>query len=335
MKKYTLAFAQLLFLTIILACCSNAAADQESIERESPFVVRPFSPIEKQFKANGISYGPYRLGQRPGGHEPSKKEIEQDLQILAGDKWEMIRTYGVEPFVELACQHIRDEKLPIKIMAGAWIATESDAAQKKNNENQIKKVIELANKYPDVVAAVNVGNETQVFWSFHKVKQQTLIKYIRQVRSKIKQPVTVADDFKFWTVDESKAVADEIDFIVAHMYAMWLGQQLEDAVPWTKKTYASVTKKHPGKKVIIGEAGWATKKADHGDQGKLIKGQAGTEQQKIFFHAFRDWVKEEKIGYFYFEAFDEPWKGGNDANEVEKHWGLFRVNRSRKPAVQK
>ena len=313
---------------------SGLKAD-DSFEREAPFKVRSFQPIENTFAGNGISYGPYREGQRPGGTEPTRAQVLQDLKLLSRDGWQMIRTYGAEPFVEKTCEIIKNEKLKIKVMAGCWIATESTADQKKANRNQVDQVIELANKYPDVIAAVNVGNETQVFWSFHKVKQENLIKYIRWVRSEIKQPVTVADDFKFWTLDESKAIAQEIDFIVSHMYAMWLGKQLEDAVEWTKKTYSDVQKAHPDRKIVIGESGWATKKANHGDQGKLIKGKAGEAEQKIFYDAFSAWVKKEKIGYFYFEAFDEPWKGGNDPDEVEKHWGLFRENRTRKPAIQK
>ena len=35
---------------------------------------------------------------------------------------------------------------------------------------------------------------------------------------------------------------------------------------------------------------------------------------------------------FIFEMFDEPWKGGDDPAEVEKHWGLFGLDREAKPA---
>ncbi len=39
------------------------------------------------------------------------------------------------------------------------------------------------------------------------------------------------------------------------------------------------------------------------------------------------WSEEEQITIFFFEAFDEPWKGSNDANEPEKHWGIYDVHR--------
>ena len=34
-----------------------------------------------------------------------------------------------------------------------------------------------------------------------------------------------------------------------------------------------------------------------------------------------------------FEAFDENWKGGDHPAEVEKHWGLFRADRTPKAAM--
>jgi len=38
---------------------------------------------------------------------------------------------------------------------------------------------------------------------------------------------------------------------------------------------------------------------------------------------------------FTLDAFDEPWKGGNDPSEPEKHWGLFQVDRTPKPFMAK
>jgi len=33
---------------------------------------------------------------------------------------------------------------------------------------------------------------------------------------------------------------------------------------------------------------------------------------------------------FFFEAFDEPWKGSKDPDEPEKHWGIYYENRTPK-----
>ncbi len=42
-----------------------------------------------------------------------------------------------------------------------------------------------------------------------------------------------------------------------------------------------------------------------------------------------------RIASFYFEAFDENWKGGDHPDEVEKHWGLFRADRTPKAVLQR
>lgn len=311
-----------------------SAADDSS--KATALVNRQFLPVKNGFKGNGISYGPFRKGQRPGVKGPTTKQIREDLKILSDDGWQMIRTYGTEPFAQKVCEVIKQDKLPIKLMLGAWIAKEKDVPnQKKANQVQVDLAIKLANEYPDVVCAVSVGNECQVSWSFHKVELPVHIEYVRKVRSSIKQPVTVADDFKFWREEKSQELASELDFIVMHAHPLWLGQQLENAVAWTEERWSEIKKQHPNKLIVIGETGWATEKANHGEQGKLIKGKPGESQQLEFFRKFTDWAKSKKVPYFFFEAFDESWKGGDDPLEVEKHWGIFREDRTRKPAAIK
>ena len=85
--------------------------------------------------------------------------------------------------------------------------------------------------------------------------------------------------------------------------------------------------------MILGEAGWATQRHDEGEQARLITGAAGEAEQRVFFEAFTAWVTRARIVSTYFEAFDENWKGGPHPAEVEKHWGLYRADRTPKAAV--
>jgi exo-beta-1,3-glucanase (GH17 family) len=158
-----------------------------------------------------------------------------------------------------------------------------------------------------------------------------LIRNIRAVRDATLVPVTTADDFNFWNKPESKRIAQELDFIAVHVHAMWAGLELAQAMPWTKRIYAEICENHPEKTVVISEAGWATQVHNEGEQAKLIVGKAGEQEQRLIYRQFTDWARKEKICTFFFEAFDEPWKGGPHPNEVEKHWGVFRLNR--KPKV--
>ena len=45
-------------------------------------------------------------------------------------------------------------------------------------------------------------------------------------------------------------------------------------------------------------------------------------------------IIREKIIEYMFEAFDEPWKGGKGANEAEKNWGMYKVDRTPKFMLQ-
>ena len=273
---------------------------------------------------------------------PSREELTEDLRIVA-EHWQLIRMYGAREVSEEVLDIIQEDKLPVRVMLGAWITRETASetlspaaskAAKGTNQMEVMAAIRLANAYPDEVIAVSVGNETQVFWSDHLTQPEILIYYIRTVRNSTVVPVTTADDFKFWSSPESQAIASEVDFIVTHVHAMWAGLEADTAMPWTQRIYGEVCQSHPEKTVVIGEAGWATQVHDEGEQSKLIKGEAGEAQQQLYYQQFTDWAGQEKICTFYFEAFDESWKGGPHPNEVEKHWGLFQADREPKAALR-
>ena len=105
-------------------------------------------------------------------------------------------------------------------------------------------------------------------------------------------------------------------------------QQLEEALPWVKNQLAAVQKIHPKQALVLGETGWATSVHDQGEQAELIKGQPGEAEQKIFHDSVRAWADSTRQVVFFFEAFDENWKGGGHPAEVEKHWGVFRADRT-------
>ena len=293
---------------------------------------------------NAICYSPYRDGQHPGISAPSPAEIREDLHLLA-KHWQVIRTYGSHETGEMILSAIREDNLDLKVVLGAWIAVEERRDESNRvaerlpeavtaNRQEIDTAIRLANAYPDIVVAVSVGNETQVFWSAHRSPLDILISYVREVRGSVAVPVTVADDFNFWNKAESHAVAAEIDFIMMHAHPMWNGLQLEGARAWLAGQLEAAQKMHADRHVVIGETGWATSVHTEGEQARLIKGSPGEQEQAEFYSKIREWCETENLTVFYFEAFDENWKGGDHPNEVEKHWGLFRADRSPKLALQ-
>lgn len=122
---------------------------------------------------------------------------------------------------------------------------------------------------------------------------------------------------------------------MVHIHPLWAGTLLNDAVPFVSRIFDEISTLHPHKQIIIGETGWATKVHNKGEQAKLINGIAGIKEQLIFYNSINNWAQKNKIQTFFFEAFDEKWKGGEHPNEVEKHWGVINSDRTPKHRIDK
>ena len=335
---------KLLFaMTFILVLVSfHLQANQMTTQHSKSLYSKPvFDPkIDNEWIGLGIAYGSYRDGESPDKKSvSSEQDILEDMTILTQNspvKWNLIRMYAADPASEQVLKTIKKHKLPVKVMQGAWLSSTQTAEQ---NERQISEVIRLANDYKDIVVSVNLGNEIFVDWSAHKFEIADIPKYlnwVKKVKGAVDVPVTLADDYNFWNKPWSQEVAQALDYIVLHAYAMWNSQALENAMPWTEKTYHDIKALHPSKQVALGESGWATSSVNSNGDESLIIGEASEEAQKIFFDAYRHWLKENRIVSFYFEAFDEKWKGGEDKPDsiAEKNWGVFRSDRTPKFAVE-
>jgi len=289
---------------------------------------------------NAICYSGYREGQNPGdGSYPSYGEIREDLLILAKN-WQYLRLYDCSPHAETVLAVIRDEGLDFKVMLGLdmaaemsnphcpWGAEFSDEtldANRRANGEEVQRLIELANENRDSVFSVSVGNEASVEWTDHMVPVENLVAYVHDVKQEIRQPVTFCENYVPWTY-KLEPLADELDFIAVHTYPAWEYRSIDDALDYTMQNYHSVVDHYPGKPVIITEAGWTTAANGRG----IDPHNASEELQASYYEQLIDWTTREEILTFVFEAFDEPWKGSPDPLEPEKHWGLFKVDRTPK-----
>jgi exo-beta-1,3-glucanase (GH17 family) len=282
----------------------------------------PDLTVQKWY-GNAIDYSGYRAGQSPQLKIfPTQAQILEDLTILKKN-WKLILLYGGDQHSRDVLEVIQQNKLEIKVVLGLWL--NGRPGFEGENAEQVATAIRLANQYRKIVIAVNVGNEILVTWSDHKLTEDKAIDYVEQVRKAVRCPVTVADDFLYWRQPEAK-LADHVDFILMHAYPMWGHEDIDTAMPSTIKDYESVRKAHPGKTIVIGEAGWASYSV-----GPQHVPKAGDEvKQKRYYEELNAWAKANNVTTFYFEAFDEPWKGTG----TEGHWGLFSVDRKAKLAMQ-
>jgi exo-beta-1,3-glucanase (GH17 family) len=305
------------------------------------------SAIEKMTglkHGNSICYSGYRDGQDPRlGIFPSYAEVKEDLLLLA-DNWSFLRIYDCSKHAEIVLDVIETEKLAFHVMLGVDMAAEvsnpncpwgahfSDeklAENKQHNSDQIDQLIALSAQYPKSVFSVSVGNEASVEWTDHMVPVDSLVNYVQRIKANIAQPVTFCENYVPWT-NKLAPLVEVLDFISIHTYPVWEFQSIDNALEYTISNYNQVLACHPDKPIVITEAGWTTQSNGRG----IESWNASEELQTAYYAQLLEWTTQERILTFVFEAFDEPWKGSDDPQEPEKHWGLFKVDRKPKQVMQ-
>jgi len=308
----------------------------------------PKEPFLLADTCRGIAYSGFREGQHPdrgeGAVNPSRQEILEDLRLLSSKAgFSLIRLYDCGENSRMVLQLIQEEHLPLQVLLGIWlkaevsnhkscvwmdkpIAQEELEANQLENQAELQRGIQLAQSFEDIVAAVNVGNEALVEWNDHKVNTAEVISYVQQVKNRIKQPVTAAENYLWW-VEQGASLAEVVDFLAIHTYAAWEGEDIDGAMYKTRKDIQAVQQRYPGKPLVITEAGWPSIAWEMGPR-------ASEEKQARYYRELFQWAEEEQISTFFFEAFDEPWKGNpRKADGAEKHWGIYDVHRKPKKAL--
>lgn len=291
-----------------------------------------------------ICYSGFREGQHPGGTYPLYEQVREDL-LLLGTDWKFLRLFDCDPHAETVLEVIQKEKLDLKVMLGAYINAEmnnfncpwnggvySEEQLEKNvasNQKKISRLIEMANDHTDIIFSLSVGNEACVEWTDHYVPEIKVTEYVRQVKAGASQPVTFCENYLPWLL-KLENLAKEVDFISIHTYPVWEYKHIHESLDYTRENYYSVARKYPHKPVVITEAGWATNSNGRGIHPEHVN----EEFQEIYFENLMEWAEKENILTFFFEAFDEPWKGSSEPMEPEKHWGLFYEDRTPKRAMK-
>lgn len=301
----------------------------------------------KQFglqPAKGICYSGFRDGQQPGGITPSYEEVKEDLLILQNN-WKYLRLYDCDDHAGTVLKVIQNENLDFKIMLGAYIEAEMNnfgcpwgggvydeeqlETNQRKNAAKIQRLIDWANQFPEIIFSLSVGNEACVEWTDHYVPVKHVIEYTARVKKFTKQPVTFCENYVPW-LNKLKPLVEIVDFISIHTYPAWEYKHIHEAMDYTRENYEAVANLYPDKPVVITEAGWATNSNGRGIHPEHVN----EENQKIYYEDLMEWCNKNNILTFFFEAFDESWKGSSHPLEPEKHWGLFNVDRKPKKVMQ-
>ena len=341
--KHTLGL--LAVLAFVVACSPSADVD-EPAQDKGGFMQQETDLLAGEVMA--VAYSGFRKGQHPdrgaGAKNPSPEEILEDLQILVDHGFGLIRLYDSKENSQTTLELIEEYNLPIKVLLGMWLDAEISnhegcpwldepipdeklARNRIANVAEIEAGIRLARRFEDIVIAVNVGNEALVEWNDHMVPLDQVIAYVQQVKEAITQPVTVADNYDWW-INDGAPLAAVVDFLGVHTYPAWEDKSIDEALAYTIENIEGVHAALPDKPIAILEAGWATTAVEFPER-------ASEENQARHYAELDEWAKASNVTVFFFEAFDEPWKGDpNNADGAEKHWGLFFVDRTPKRVMQ-
>jgi len=270
-------------------------------------VQMPPSPSAPGEKLYCVSYTPFRGTQSPLGPEipVDPRQIDEDLAQLKHIT-DCVRTYsvdfGLDQIAPIAKRH------GMKVLQGLWLSNRPELSRK-----QVETAIALANRFPDVIAAVIVGNEVLLRG---EMAAPGLVRTIREVKARVPVPVTYADVWEFWL--RHRDVAAAVDFVTIHILPYWEDFPIpaRNAAAHVDAIRARMAAAFPGKEVFVGEFGWP-------NAGRMREGALPSPvNQARTMHGVLDHAKRENYRVNLIEAYDQPWKRQLEGT-VGGHWGLF------------
>lgn len=303
--------ACLITLLVIVVTFATSCGKHETVEKTTlgSAVLGTNLATEKGHQPTsfwGLCYGPFSGIENPAaGPYPTRVEMERDLQQIS--MWtKRIRIYSVAPPLDQILEIA--SRFGIDCLSGCWIGKENFI-----NEVEVEALIKATRRYhlPKVV----VGNEVGLR---DDISEDELLALIRRVRKATGALVGTADTLEVWR--KCPRLAQEVDFIIVHIYGYWDGQNIADSARYAINGYREVQSLYPDKEVILGETGWPKKGSVQGNAVPSL----GNQQRYI--EEFTSEAARANIPYYYFEAFDEDWKVVFEG-EMGNNWGVWFLDK--------
>jgi exo-beta-1,3-glucanase (GH17 family) len=369
-------FLALLWIIIIVSCGTPTSKNNNPKKSGS---TKTAAQILGDSNYLAICYGGYRYDTRDS--QPSLVQIKEDMKLLHAMGIKVLRTYNTKfKEIETILKSItelqqEDSTFELYVMLGAWIDCENAWTNKPPNhekENEvanameIKRAVDLANKYPSIVKMISVGNEARVKWATaYFVQPNIILKWVNYLQNLKKENkldkniwITSSDNFASWgggdTIYHCKdleKLIQAVDFVSIHTYPV-LDTHYDSDFWGSKKSELQLPKSESVEMLMQRAVGFAqkqyksvvkyirrvdtTKQIHIGETGwaSTSDGFFGPDGSKacdefkagIYYKLMRKWTNEAKISCFYFEAFDENWKAAGNTKDAENHFGLLDIN---------
>ena len=256
-------------------------------------------------QVRGITYNPSHIFTLKDNGRITPEQIDHDLaqlSLLTG----RVRTYTVAGGMDKVPEIARRYGMTVSL--GCWISADLD-----QNETELSLCIKTALANRRVIDRVFVGNEAILFGF---VTPDQLNGYIKRVRdalpSRIK--ITTAEPWSTWLL--TPEIGQYVDIVSIHLLPYWEGVTVHDSLRFLEGAFNHVQEEFPDKPIIIGEAGWPSE-----GRGKRFA-EPSIANEAYFVRAFVQLAMEKGYDYYLLEAYDQPWKGGNEGS-VGASWGLY------------
>ncbi|MDE2163902.1 MAG: glycosyltransferase [Alphaproteobacteria bacterium] len=253
----------------------------------------------------GVTYNPSHCFTFAESKHVSPERINADMAQLSRITGH-IRTYTVSDGLDKVPEIARQYGLTVSL--GIWIS-----ADLEKNEREINTALRVVLANRRVIDRVIVGNESIMRGD---VTADQLNAYIERVRDALpaRIKVTTAETWSTWLLHPE--LGKYVDVVFVHLLPYWESTSVRDAMGFVERHYDLVQEEFPDKPIVIGEAGWPSEGRTKG------AAEASLANEAYFIRNFVQLALNKGYDYYLIEAYDQPWKAGNEGM-VGAYWGLF------------
>ncbi|KAF2265351.1 glycoside hydrolase [Lojkania enalia] len=288
----------------------------------------------------GMDYTPLNTQYPECIHAPpSQNNVTRDMAVLS-QLTNAVRLYGTDcNQTEMVMEAIKRLELKdMKVWLGVWLGD-----NQTTNDRQIEQMYTILDDYDaSGFKGIILGNEVL----FREDLTETeLLDYIHYVKGNLSEkniplPIATSDLGDNWTAE----MAEKVDIVMSNVHPFFAGVTVDKAAGWTWDFWTThdviLTQDKPNITQIVAEVGWPSEGGNNCGSAvcasKTEGSIAGIDEMNKFME---DWVCQSLRNgteYFWFEAFDEPWKirFNEPGKEWEDKWGLMDINRNLKDGVK-